>query len=175
MLKISSILNNNVMRFKPAIILSPVNPVCPGSTGLQPHPLLSHLLMSPLLVLSCHSLSISCANLDAVLQTSQPCPLSRGSLTTLLCVFGSGLFLCIFAGRSPSLQALLCKEVDSFPCTYHIMSSLLHIFLSRLLLSLKGSHLVIFFIIILVLFPFKTPRSKRSKRSTEPMLAFGDN
>lgn len=78
----------------------------PPPTSLLP-------LEALLLVLSCHSLSISPANLDAVLQTSQPYPFSRGSLPILLHVFGSGLFLSIFARRSPSPQTLPCKATGN--------------------------------------------------------------
>lgn len=76
---------------------------------------LSTPLESLLLVLSCHSFNITYADCHAVHQTSQP-PLHPGRcLLTPQCVLGSGLFLGIFAGRSPSPQALLCKATGNEP------------------------------------------------------------
>lgn len=115
----------------------------PWKAGLQPHPLLPLLpLEALLLVLSCHSLGINHANLDAVLQTSQPCPLPGGALLTLLPVLGSGLFFGIFAGRSPSPQALLCKVTGNGPFPLLLAHYVFPApwFSVTLLPSLKGSH-----------------------------------
>lgn len=103
---------------------------------------LSTPLESLLLILSCHSLNITYAHCHAVHQTSQPHPHPGRCLLTPQCMLGSGLCLGIFAGSSPSPQALLRKAPGNEP--FALLSA--HFvfpapsFPASLLPSLKGSH-----------------------------------